>query len=252
MPPADELKKYLYDFNRAKPGTENTPPIHVNMPRGILDDVPAAVPKPQPEPGSPSAPPIPLAGGGAGTAPPASGTGAGAAVNPATAGAKPPPVIEPAKIPKGIPETPPAGSGSTKASNIPAKDAGASRPSAAGTAGDKPAGQQTGLRVEGNIFIDDKGFNLKDYGELVTQRVKEHWMIPSNLRNYQGNVTIKFYITKDGQIVDARIEVLSGNDSLNLSALTAVWDSSPITPLPRGFTTDRVGARLIFAYVERQ
>ncbi len=77
-------------------------------------------------------------------------------------------------------------------------------------------------------------------------------MLPSNLRNYQGNVTIKFYITKDGQIVDARIEVLSGNDSLNLSALTAVWDSSPFPPLPRGFPSDRVGARLVFEYVERQ
>ncbi len=132
MPPADELKKYIYDFNRAKPGTENAPPIHVNLPRGILDDAPAAVPKPQPEPGRPSTTPVPLAGGAAGAAPPASGTGAGVAGNPAIAGAKPPPVIEPGKIPKGIPETPPAGSGTITAANLPAKDPGATRPPAGG------------------------------------------------------------------------------------------------------------------------
>jgi len=254
MPPAEELKKYLYNWNPPDTKAGQTPPIHVNLPRGLPDDSPVPIPKPRMEPaGVTSTPQVSLAGIGGGAAL-SGGAGAGEAGNRAGMAA-PPPMTEPNKIPKGIGGTPPAGQGAKPdPSAVAAANPGSTpaRPPGKGAAPDKPAGQQTGVRGEGNIFFDDKGFNLKDYAELVTQRVKEHWMIPSNLRNYQGNVTIIFYITKDGQVVNAKIEVLSGNDSLNLSALTAVWDSGPFPPLPRGFPSDRVGARLIFAYSERQ
>jgi TonB family protein len=114
----------------------------------------------------------------------------------------------------------------------------------------RDSGQQ--IRAQGPIFFDDKGFNLDEYANLVRERVKENWFIPSNLRNYAGSATIVFYISRDGQVTGARIDVPSGNDSLNLSALSAVFGSNPFPPLPKGFPADRVGARLVFAYNERQ
>ena len=121
----------------------------------------------------------------------------------------------------------------------------------AGGAETKTAGQQTGVRLQGDVLFDTKGFNLDEYARMVKDRCEEHWLIPSNLRTFQGSVTIVFYITKEGQVTGAKIEVSSGNDSLDISALTAVWESSPFPPLPRGFPAERVGARLVFAYNER-
>jgi len=250
MPPLEEIRKNLYDWNRAKETAETRQPIHINLPPSIVEEVLAA---PKPQPMTPP-PPVGSPTGTAGTA--AAGTPVPATPDPLrTAPPEPkkaaagnPPDTAPKQIPKGInepppsPTNPPASSGS---GNV--NQAGSQGPAKKDT---KDPGQQ--IRAQGPIFFDDKGFNLDDYANLVRERVKENWFIPSNLRNYQGSATIVFYINKDGQVTGARIDVPSGNDSLNLSALSAVFGSNPFPPLPRGFPADRVGARLVFAYNERQ
>jgi len=93
---------------------------------------------------------------------------------------------------------------------------------------------------------------MGDYATLVIERVKSNWLIPSNLRNSQGSTTIVFYIARDGHFMDARIVVPSGSSSLDLAALSAIIGSSPFPPLPEGFPADRVGAKFVFSYNERQ
>jgi len=240
MPPAEELKKYLYDWDRARKQQEMpSRPIVVQLPRTLLDDMSPPLPKPSPDPPAvakvqPAAPSNPTSAGGA----PAAGQPA-------------PPVAEPKQIPKGIPAAPPPGSAAAGSATTNATVPPPTRPPAAGGAETKPADQQTGVRLQGDVLFDTKGFNLDEYARLVKDRCEEHWLIPSNLRAFQGSVTIVFYITKQGQVTGAKIEVTSGNDSLNISALSAVWESSPFPPLPRGFPAERVGARLVFAYNER-
>ncbi len=249
MPPLEEIKKNLYDWDRAKATEGIRQPIHINLPPSIVADVSAPEPAPQPK-ASPS--PVNLT-------PPVQGSGAvpaiSAAVVPRTepaetkkAVAPPPSDTAPKQIPKGINEPPTVGinqTGSTGTGN-----AGPGVTPTPPKTGAKDPGQQ--IRAQGPIFFDDKGFNLEDYANLVRERVKDNWFIPSNLRNFQGSATIVFYINKDGQITGARIDVPSGNDSLNLSALSAVFGSNPFPPLPKGFPAERVGARLVFAYNERQ
>ncbi len=250
MPPIEEIRKNLYDWNRPKATEGTRQPIHINLPPSIAEDVLAPAPKPQPIP----PPQVNPAVAPPGTA--AAGTPVPAAADlprPAPAEAKKPaaanpPDAAPKQIPKGINE-PPATSANLTASS------GSGNANQGGSQGPvkkdmKDPGQQ--IRAQGPIFFDDKGFNLDDYANLVRERVKENWFIPSNLRNYQGSATIVFYINKDGQVTGARIDVPSGNDSLNLSALSAVFGSNPFPPLPKGFPAERVGARLVFAYNERQ
>jgi TonB family protein len=150
-----------------------------------------------------------------------------------------------------MPVTPPPGSAAAGSATSNTASTSPTRPSAAGGAETKPAGQQTGVRLQGDVLFDTRGFNLDEYARLVKERCEEHWLIPSNLRTFQGSVTIVFYITKEGQVTGAKREVSSGNDSLDISALSAVWESNPFPPLPRGFPAERVGARLVFAYNER-
>ena len=242
-PSAEELKKYLYDWDRARKQQEMpSRPIIVQLPRAIVDDMSAPPPK------AAQAPP---AAAKVQTAAPPGSASAGDAASVLAAGRPASTVAEPKQIPKGIPAAPPPGSAAAGSAATNTAAPSPTRPPAAGGAESKPAGQQTGVRLQGDVLFDTKGFDLDEYARLVKNRCEEHWMIPSNLRTYQGSVTIVFYITKQGQVTGAKIEVTSGNDSLNISALSAVWESSPFPPLPRGFPAERVGARLVFAYNER-
>jgi TonB family protein len=248
MPPIEEIRRNLYDWNQAKTQAETHKPIRINMPTGIVDAVPTAPPKPEPPPATVN-PVVTIPGNAALNTTPLAGDTARANAAEAKKPIPPaPPDAAPKQMPKGVgePPVPPSnaatasGSGSTSRSNTPGS----------GSKDAQDAAQQ--IRAQGPVFFDAKGFNLDDYANLVRERIKQNWSIPSNLRNYQGSATILFYINKDGQVTGARIDVPSGSDSLNMSALSAVWGSAPFPPLPMGFPADRVGARLVFAYNQRQ
>jgi TonB family protein len=250
MPSREVLKKYVYDWNRKSAKKEETPSIRVNIPVKPAEAPPPA-PKPRPEaPAAPgtsaaAAPAVPIA-----STPPVSQGDAShievpnEAKKPPTPPASPPDVA-PKEIPKGIAAPPsgsalPSGSGSTSASQARSQNKGAQE-------------QQTGgVRVEGGATYDAKGFPLDQYINVIKELAKGNWEIPSNLRNSQGSTTILFYISKNGNSTGARIDVSSGNLSLDIAALSAVLKSNPFPPLPVGFPADRVGVRFVFAYNERK
>ncbi|HYK89745.1 MAG TPA: energy transducer TonB [Acidobacteriota bacterium] len=111
---------------------------------------------------------------------------------------------------------------------------------------------QKAIRTEGSGLFDTRGFPLGDYANLIIERVKGNWLIPSNLRNSQGRTTVIFYIDRNGRFTNARIITSSGSSSLDLAALNAVIESNPFPPLPNGFPGDHVGAKFVFSYNERQ
>jgi TonB family protein len=243
MPPLEVLKKYIYDFNRAKASSKPVPPIRVNLRR--TEDQPAVAAVLPNAPATPNSMTIPLAGAATIPVQPAN-PAAGDPKNTSKAGPPAtPPDAAPKQIPKGVtdPSTPPGPPAGTGANQTQA------RPQPSAPAGSKPQDQQ--VSMQGSGLFDTKGFPLEEYANLVMQRVKEKWLIPSNLRYSQGSTTVVFYIGKDGQSVDVHIDVTSGNYSLDIAALQAVIGSNPFPPLPKGFPADRVGARFVFAYNER-
>jgi protein TonB len=125
----------------------------------------------------------------------------------------------------------------------------ASKPQSVLTAQD----EQKAIETEGSgLFGVPKGFPLGDYADIVIRKIKGNWYIPSNLRNSQGRTTVIFYIGKDGRYTGAHIVSSSGSTSLDLAALNAVLGSNPFPPLPQGFPGERVGAKFVFSYNERQ
>jgi len=250
MPPSAILKKNIYDWSKPKSKAPELRPIHINMRSGE-----ALVPPPAPKPAPPPAPvnPVPTGGAQASSGSAAAGAGDAAHPEPAVETKKPPilslppaaPNQTPTQVPKGVsvvqpPTTvaaPPPVSGASTQPRPPAKS---------------PQDQQAGARVQGGTLFDTKGFNLDDFEKIIEERIRGNWEIPSNLRDSRGSTTILFYITKDGRYSDAKIEVSSGNMSLDIAALYAVTRSNPFPPLPQGFPADRVGARFVFAYNERK
>ena len=110
--------------------------------------------------------------------------------------------------------------------------------------------EQKAIRSPDSGFFDTKGFPLGEYTDIIVERIKGKWFIPSNLRNSRGNTTVIFYIDRDGQFMDAHIVTSSGSNSLDLAALNAVIESNPFPPLPEDFPGDHVGAKFIFSYNE--
>ncbi|MDR0843112.1 MAG: TonB C-terminal domain-containing protein [Acidobacteriota bacterium] len=100
-------------------------------------------------------------------------------------------------------------------------------------------------RTFGSSLFDTQGFPLGDYEEIVVQRVRSKWLIPSNLKQFQRGTTIIFYIDRNGRCADLRVATSSGSKSLDLAALSAVTESDPFPPLPEGFPGERIGVRLV-------
>jgi TonB family protein len=113
--------------------------------------------------------------------------------------------------------------------------------------------EQKAIRSPDSGFFNvPDGFPLGEYANMIKERIKGKWFIPSNLKNSQGHTTIVFYIGRDGRYSNARIEssASSGNNSLDLAALKAIMDSNPFPPLPKGFPGDRIGAKFVLSYNE--
>jgi TonB family protein len=246
IPPPEELKKYVYDWNQKKKTEGTLPPIRINLPRGIMEELSAPLPIPRPT--IPGNPPVTATTTPAVT--PATIPAADGARKETTEAKKPaitgPPDVAPKQIPKGVTDaTQPSGTTATSAS------AGTSQPGSRGAGAQNARDPNQQVSAQGGLF-DTKGFPLEEYANLIRELVKQKWLIPSNLRDYQGSVTVVFYIGKDGHITGAKIETGSGNQTLDITALSAVLQSNPLPSLPTGFPAERVGARLVFAYNQRQ
>jgi TonB family protein len=261
MPPSDVLKKNTYDWNAHREGAPS-PPIRVKWGGELADGRKVDKPTPavKPAPGTQEPKPPEVAGNAApkqegqpgnpaGT-PPGETAGKGVTVS-----LPPPQAAEPRQIPKKPPET----AGLVSPSGIPGPDRPGSTPvnTAKPAAQGKPAAQvfeneQKAIQSEGTGFFGVGSYPIGEYAELIIERIKGNWYIPSNLRKSQGRTTVVFFIEKDGRYSNAHIVTPSGSSSLDLAALNAIIGSDPFPPLPKGFPGDRVGAKFVFAYNERQ
>ncbi|HET6330935.1 MAG TPA: TonB family protein [Holophagaceae bacterium] len=96
----------------------------------------------------------------------------------------------------------------------------------------------------GLVAAIDGSFPYAWYLQQVQGRIVGNWQRLGG----QGRVQIYFRINRDGGVDGARIEVPSGNGSLDESALMAVRRSSPLPPLPTQ-TGDYLGVHFWFNYV---
>ncbi len=264
MPSAETLRKNTYDWNAA--GSGKNPPIVVQWDKKSGDQAEAKRAATRPVPGREEPKPAPVSPGDPGSGGQAADAGAGDAAQAGYGGAaagggsgivplpspsetrpaQPPPKVvdanvAPKTIPDSIPPPPPA--------PAPPKPAPAQQAPAPVKVFED---EQKAIRSEGTGLFDTKGFPLGDYANMIIERIKGNWYIPSNLRNSQGRTTVIFFIGKDGRYTNAHIVTSSGSTSLDLSALNAVLVSNPFPPLPRGFPGEQVGAKFVFSYNERQ
>lgn len=105
-----------------------------------------------------------------------------------------------------------------------------------------PGGGGGGMRLEGEPFP------YPDYLDDLRRRIEQRWEVPLVAQQEALKATVFFRILRDGTIVDARVETSSGLLPFDRAALQAVWDASPLAPLPDKFPSDQLGVHLDFEY----
>jgi TonB family protein len=129
-------------------------------------------------------------------------------------------------------------------------------PGAAGKGGGGGIGEGTGIPglkasggVQGGTGLVgdlDGNFPFLWYLQQVQGTITGNW---NRLGSAQGRVQVYFRIRRDGRIESPRVEIPSGNASLDQSALLAVRRSDPLPRLPDGFDGETLGVRFWFTYL---
>ncbi|MBN1567312.1 MAG: TonB C-terminal domain-containing protein [Acidobacteria bacterium] len=249
-PSAATLKRYLYDWDKKRTGNE-APPIRIRF----GDEQKAAINNLPPVPRIREEPKLPRISAPANESAAAATSGlqqegaleslAKMRVDPAQGRKES--IIMPA------PQPPPDSgtAGKTSPSSIPK---GVKQPP--GALPDPSGGlkifesEQKAIHSPDSGLFDTKGFPLGEYVNIIKERIKGNWFIPSNLQNFQGHTTIVFYIDKDGRYTNARIVTKSGSNSFDNAALMAVITSDPFPPLPEGFPGNHIGAKFVLSWNE--
>lgn len=98
----------------------------------------------------------------------------------------------------------------------------------------------------GSAVLEGKGLENSYYVDLMLQKIKESWRNP--VKGGLLKATVYFKILRNGEIINAEIEVTSGVSIFDQSAIRAVISASPLPPLPSQFTSEYLGVHLEFEY----
>jgi protein TonB len=107
------------------------------------------------------------------------------------------------------------------------------------------------VRSNLQLLSDPKGFDFKPYLIQVLTAVRSNWLavIPESARlGRRGRVLVQFIIDKRGGIPKLVIAESSGAAALDRAAVAGISASSPLPPLPSGFSGNEIRLQLAFAY----
>ncbi|HEV2721495.1 MAG TPA: TonB family protein [Thermoanaerobaculia bacterium] len=96
----------------------------------------------------------------------------------------------------------------------------------------------------GVIGLEGGDFPYTIYIERMKTLIGSHWFRPQV--GAGPTTTVHFVIERDGTIREAKVETESGNGTFDRAALRAVLESSPLPPLPFGYTGNYLGVHLNF------
>jgi periplasmic protein TonB len=96
----------------------------------------------------------------------------------------------------------------------------------------------------------DFGSRFAWYVQAVQRRVSSNWLqsaVDPSVA-YAPRVVVNFTILRDGRITNIQIQQSSNVQSVDLSAYRAVQSSSPVQPLPPGYSGSYVNVEFWFDF----
>jgi TonB family protein len=88
------------------------------------------------------------------------------------------------------------------------------------------------------------------YVEAVRNRVSSNWLqstIDPSIR-FAPRAVVTFQVLRDGRIVNIQLLKSSGNSSVDFSAIRAIQNSTPVTPLPSEYSGNSVSVEFWFDF----
>ncbi len=98
--------------------------------------------------------------------------------------------------------------------------------------------------VQPDVQIEGGDFPYTIYIDRMKTLIGTRWFRPQVAQGVTAIVA--FVIDRDGTLRDARVETSSGNSTFDRGALRAVLESSPLPPLPFGYSGTYLGVHLTF------
>jgi TonB family protein len=148
--------------------------------------------------------------------------------------ARPTPIEKPKRVEKTAPPSP-FGKSKRKPAEVPPPP---SNPATRQPIVEVPVGGAGVTALEGGDFP------YSIYIERMKALIGSHWFRPQVGDN--AAAIVYFAIDRDGTIRDAKVENASGNGLYDRAALRAVIESSPLPPLPFGYSGTFLGVHLKF------
>jgi len=104
---------------------------------------------------------------------------------------------------------------------------------------------------EDTVDLDSRDTPYAAYLLTVRKRIRERWSYPGSAckRREEGTTVMRFSIREDGKLVESRVIVSSGHESLDSESFHAVTAASPFTPLPAEFNLTQLHIVARFQYV---
>jgi len=134
----------------------------------------------------------------------------------------------------------PFGQSTKKGSETPAAPAAPSQPPAAGTS----TAPEVAIGGSGVTGLEGGDFPYSLYIQGMHRKIGSNWFRPQVAGG--ATVIVYFRILRDGTITEAKVEKPSGNPTFDRAALSAVRSSSPLNPLPFGYSGTYLGVHLTF------
>lgn len=141
----------------------------------------------------------------------------------------------PTKSPSPPAAAPPAPAQPAPPASVPAAGSGT------GTAG---IGTAPGVGKAGVMGLEGGPFPFSDYLERMIGLIGKRWQRPQT--GAEPSATVYFIIDRNGRVRDVEISEPSGIGAFDRAALRAVLESSPLPPLPPGYSGQWLGVHLAF------
>ena len=154
--------------------------------------------------------------------------------------AAPPPV----KPEKNTVPLSPFGQSTKKGSENPAAAKPATAPPAAPPLSPGIATTDVPIGGSGVTGLEGGDFPYTLYVTGMHRRIGANWFRPRVAAG--AAAVIYFRILRDGTITESRVQTSSGNTTFDRAALSAVRSSSPLNPLPYGYSGTYLGVHLTF------
>ena len=100
------------------------------------------------------------------------------------------------------------------------------------------------------ISLDTKEAKYASYFARIKQQIQRVWVYPSQgiKRTLSGELTLKFEISKDGNLLSLRLINSSGSNILDANAVKAVRGAAPYYPFPITITKKKLSILATFVY----